>query len=149
MRRADPSSRKVLPSVCVCHWEWSGVTITLCIYNEEGEEMRLRKERESRAELHAWRLLQRVRPVQRVLRCQFRCSCFEDNTCDYIALFSLKISIRINNSPTPYVTYYQKQLCAPTKYIYICIHVYKTICTPTFWHSTHTLQGATNETFII
>jgi len=25
LRRADPSSRGVLPSVCICHWVWSRV----------------------------------------------------------------------------------------------------------------------------
>ena len=34
LRRADPSSRGVLPSVYASHWMWSGETITFYSYNE-------------------------------------------------------------------------------------------------------------------
>jgi hypothetical protein len=41
LRRADPSSRGVLPSVC--HWGWPGAMITLFIYCEKTEEVGLRQ----------------------------------------------------------------------------------------------------------
>jgi len=72
---------------------WVSLSVIRCNNNPlhlqwVGRRDKTKKEQESRAGLRAWRLLQRVRPAQKVFRCQFRCSCFEDTTCDYIAVFS-------------------------------------------------------------
>ena len=47
LRRADHSSRGILPCVCVCvcvcPWVWSDATVTLCTYSVHVEEVTLRK----------------------------------------------------------------------------------------------------------
>ena len=83
-----------------------------------GRRDETKKQRESRAGLHAWSLLQRVRSVHWVFRCHFWCSYFEDTTCDYIALFSLRLFYSNNEFTNSVPNILLKTTMCCTKYMY-------------------------------